>query len=208
MWLLFKPLCVENTNNLKTKNRKYSDSEVIDCLQTGDDSLALEHLYVEVFPKIKKYILSNAGSYDDAFDIFQDAVVVLCRQVHAGKYNAAFEIDGFLFFVSRNLWINKAKRDKRKVRMSENFDHSDNYDYSDDIVTDEKVRGLGVITKLLGEKCLELLKQSIVFKASSEEIATEMGFATANAVKTQKYKCKQKLLQILEENPKLNELIQ
>ncbi len=193
---------------MKTKNKKYSDSEVIECLQTGDNSLVLEYLYAEVFPKIKKYILANSGSYDDAFDIFQDAVVVLCRQVHAGKYNASFEIDGFLFFVSRNLWINKAKKDKRQVRMAENFDHGDSYDYSNDIVTDEKARGLGMITKLLGEKCLELLKQSVLFKASSEEIADEMGFATANAVKTQKYKCKQKLLQILEENPQLNELIQ
>ena len=67
---------------------------------------------------------------------------------------------------------------------------------------------LKAITGKLGEKCYELLKYSVFYKASSEEIIEKMGFATANAVKTQKYKCKQKLFKILEENPELNEVIE
>jgi hypothetical protein len=34
-----------------------------------------------------------------------------------------------------------------------------------------------------------------------------MGFATVNAVKTQKYKCKQKLLELIESNPSYREVI-
>ncbi|MCG8699257.1 MAG: hypothetical protein MI922_14475, partial [Bacteroidales bacterium] len=61
---------------------------------------------------------------------------------------------------------------------------------------------------LLGEKCFELLKMSVFYKASSNEICQEMGFATENSVKTQKYKCKQKLFKILENNYSLKEILE
>ena len=193
---------------MKTHTLKYTDKEIIRCLETGDNNSVLEHLYKEIYPRVKGYILINSGSEDDAFDIFQDAVIALCKQISLGRYDDKYELGGFLFSVSKNLWINKAKRERRQIRMPENMDISDNYDFSDDIVTEEKASALKAITGKLGEKCYELLKYSVFYKASSEEIIEKMGFATANAVKTQKYKCKQKLFKILEENPELNEVIE
>ena len=176
---------------MKTKNTKHTDQEIIRCLETGDNNSALEYLYQEIYPKVKSYILANSGTEDDAFDIFQDAVVALCKQISCGRYDSKHELAGFLFSVSRNLWINKVKKESRQVRMVENYEISDSYDYSDDIVTKEKANALKIITNMLGAKCFELLKHSVFHKASSEEIIEKMGFATANAVKTQKYKCKQ-----------------
>lgn len=193
---------------MKRRENKYTDQEIVRCFKTGNSSKALNYLYQEVYPKVKCYILANSGTEDDAFDIFQDAVVALSKQISLGRYNEQHELAGFLYSVSRNLWVNKVKRDSRQVRMAEKYEASDSYDYSNDIMTNERARALKSITEKLGEKCFKLLKYSIFLKASSEEIINEMGFATANAVKTQKYKCKQKLFKILEENPDLNEVIE
>lgn len=192
-----------------TANKKiYTDSDVIQCLKSGDNSNALSYLYDSVFPKVKSYIHANSGTDDDAFDMFQDAIVILCKQISTNKYDTKHELGGFLFSVSRNLWINKAKREKRKIRLGEEFDITDAHDYSEDIITKEKAKGLKQIINMLGHKCYELLKYAVFFKSPSTEIVEKMGFATTNAVKTQKYKCKQKLFKILADNPGLWEVIE
>jgi len=53
----------------------YSDKAILEAIRNGEDGV-LMHLYKQVLPKIKNYILKNNGSEDDAKDIFQDAVVI------------------------------------------------------------------------------------------------------------------------------------
>jgi RNA polymerase sigma factor (sigma-70 family) len=149
----------------------------------------------------------NSGSEDDALDIYQDAIVALCKQVRLNKFDMRHEVAGFLYSVSRNLWINKAKRDGRMSYIPENFDFGDNTDFTDQILTKENEKTLKAITEELGQKCFELLKQSVFLKYSTDEIIENMGFSTANAVKTQKYKCKQKLLNIIEGNTSFQEVL-
>jgi RNA polymerase sigma factor (sigma-70 family) len=167
----------------------------------------LEHLYKVIFPKIRKHICSNSGTVEDAIDIFQDAMVILCKQVKAGRYDAQYDISGFLYTISKNLWINKAKKDRRMTRFEKQDDIMQSYDFTADIITREKARTLKEIIAKLGEKCFRLLQLSIYQQYDNNEICTMMGFATVNAVKTQKYKCKQKLLELIASNPSYREVI-
>lgn len=168
----------------------------------------MEYLYRDIYPKVKSYILTNSGSGDDALDIFQDALVILCKQIKLEKYDKKYEVSGYLYSVSRNLWINKAKRENRMISMPDNYDFSANDDFSELIITREKEKTLKEITKKLGEKCYELLRNAIYNQDSSAELIKKMGFSTINALKTQKYKCKQKLIKILNDNPNYREVIE
>ncbi len=152
--------------------------------------------------------MKNSGNEEDALDIFQDAVVSLCKQIHLKRYDTKHEVAGFLYTVSKNLWINKAKRDARISYVPEYYDFEEESDFTDNIMTKEKERTLNQIAEKLGKRCFELLKQSVFYKASSEEIIKKMGFSTVNAVKTQKYKCKQKLMGILKNNPSFLEVVE
>jgi RNA polymerase sigma factor (sigma-70 family) len=125
--------------------------------------------------------------------------MILCKQIHNGKYNQEYELAAFLYVICKNLWTNKIKREKRISYLPENYDIDDKFDFSDHIVTKEKKQVLNEIIEKLGGKCYQLLQYSIFFKYKPDEIIAKMGFASVNAVKTQKYKCKQKLSQILEE---------
>ncbi len=116
-------------------------------------------------------------------------------------------IEGFLFTVSKNLWINKVKREKRMTGL-ENINEAYGYDYSPDIITKEKTRTLKEMIRKLGEKCYQLLQMAIYQQFNNHEICAAMGFSTVNAVKTQKYKCKQKLLELIKSNPTYKEVME
>jgi RNA polymerase sigma factor (sigma-70 family) len=165
-------------------------------------------LYRKVFPKVRSYICKNSGNKDDAFDIFQDAVVCLCRIIKEGRYNEKYEPAAFLYSVSRNLWVNKIKKESRSVPMPDNMDITDHYDFSNDIITAPKAKTIREVIKKLGEKCYQLLQYAIYQNKPNPEICEIMGFASVNAVKTQKYKCKQKLTAMLKEDPGLREIFE
>ena len=152
--------------------------------------------------------MSNSGTSDDAIDIFQDAIVILCKQIKLGRYNTKYDIAGFLYSVSRNLWINKAKKDNRQIELPENYEEKEAYDFTDDIITNQKAKILQKVIRELGKKCFELLQLALYQNLSGEEICKKMGFATVNAVKTQKYKCKQKLMKMIETNPSYQEVLE
>ncbi len=184
-----------------------ANKQLIQSIKTECGNAILEELYTRIFPKVKAYIRNHSGSSDDAFDIFQDAVVILCRYIRTGRYDEDKDVDGFLFTICRNLWINKAKRDKKQIIQTEGIEIADPYDFTNDILTPEKERYLQCIIQKLGNKCFKLLQYSVYHHKTNSEICQLMKFATENSVKTQKYKCKQKLMEIMEAHPALQEVL-
>jgi RNA polymerase sigma factor (sigma-70 family) len=182
------------------------DKEILIAIKEGQDSRVLSYLYKKVLPKVKNYIRSNSGSDDDAYDIFQDAIMAFYKYVKTGKYNEKYEIDGFIYSVSRNLWINKAKKDKRKVSLPDNYkEPAYEENIVSGIVSKEREKMIAGLLSQLGERCQQLLTYSIFYKMSLAEISDKMGFANENAVKTKKYKCKQRLIDLIEKNPSLKD---
>lgn len=152
--------------------------------------------------------MSNNGTADDALDVFQDAVVVLCNQARTGRYDLKYEIEGFLFTVSKNLWINKVKKEKRMTTLQNHELMTGDSDFTSEIITKEKTATLKEMIRELGEKCYQLLQLAVYQQTDSSAICSIMGFASVNAVKTQKYKCKQKLLEMIRSNPSYREVIE
>src|SRR5689334_13654139 len=95
------------------------DEEIITAIKTGNNSAALNHLYKTALPKIIRFITRNNGDEEEAKDIFQDAVVALFNTVMLGKFNAEGDVTGFLYFVSRNLWINRIKKRDQHKRIQD-----------------------------------------------------------------------------------------
>jgi RNA polymerase sigma factor (sigma-70 family) len=135
-------------------------------------------------------------------------MVILCKQIKMSRFDKKYEVSGFLYSVCRNLWINKVKKEKRIIPLPDHLEGYENYDFTNDIITDQKSKVLKEVIVRLGEKCFKLLQLSIYNNLSGNEICDMMGFTSVNAVKTQKYKCKQKLLEILELNPVYKEVIE
>lgn len=185
----------------------YSDKEIIEELKKGNSNNVLQFLYSTAQPKIKSWILNNNGNDDEAQDIFQDSVLSFYRYVLDGKFEAGKSVEGFLFSIGKNMWINRAKQKNRFVPQTNEIELVEESNYIDQTISDERAERIQAILSKLGERCKELLTYSIFYKMPMQEISEKMGFSNANTAKTKNYKCKQRLMKLMEENKDLKELL-
>ena len=193
--------------NLATLN--YNNDKIIASIKSGKDLEVLQELYVALYPKIRGYIQKNGGDSDEAKDVFQEGVIILYRHIKLGKFKEEYKIDGFLFKVCRNLWINRAKQ----MQATTEFDVFAANESGEDflfvnVVAEERYKIIQGIFHSLGERCRDLLNATIYENLSMKEIAKELGFATTDAAKTKHYKCKQRLISKIKDHAAFKELLQ
>jgi len=185
----------------------YEDKVIIQAIKDGRDDHVLSVLYKKVYAKVKNLILKNNGTIEEAEDVFQDAVIVFYRYVKTGKFKEENDIDGFIYGVSKNLFAKVVLKKKKK----EGLDQMDQIPAADDnvlddMITREKETIIQNLMEQLGERCKEMLTHAIFYKLSMKEICEKMGFANENAAKTANYKCKQRLIKMVKDNPSLIEI--
>jgi RNA polymerase sigma factor (sigma-70 family) len=185
------------------------DLKIIESIRNGSNDQALSYLYDKPLRKIRKYILSNNGSTEDANDIFQDSVVILFNQIINNKYKSDLDLDGFLFSVSRNLWIDKVRREKRMLNKDFTIEtnHTDFNDQLKDLIVKEKSAALRTVFEKLDEKCRKILHYTIYEKLSMKEISVKMGYSNENVAKSNHYRCKTYLAKLVKEDESLLNLL-
>ena len=188
--------------------RGFTDKEIIDAITIGEgnEDRVLSFLYKEILPVIRKYIVNNQGSIDEANDIFQDAVVRFYHSVKQGNFKGNCSIKTFLFGISKNLWINYLQKKGKSTREFEWTNLEDKIDLEGELISNEKSKAVNDLLSVLGDRCEQLLKFSVYDNLSMKEIAIKMGFANENVAKTNNYRCKQKLMLLITENNQLKQL--
>lgn len=174
---------------------------IIESIRSGKNDEALKHLYKDPLRKVRKYILSNSGTLDDADDVFQDAIVVLFHYIKTGKFKEEYELEGFLFRVAKNAWINLARK-KQKIIKGEwkGFDVSDGSDILTELIKDERLTTFHNLFKKLDENCREILSYVMFDKKSMKEIAQLMGYKDDKVTKNQHYRCKKYFSKLISED--------
>lgn len=179
--------------------------EILQCILAGNDDRALTYLYNETLPKVRSHILKNSGSKEEADDLFQDAVIIFFQRVKEGLFNENHDVDGFIYTICKNLWINISKRKKvnqKYVNHSLNtHKHDDNQ--LDQVINKEKENAMHQLFNLLDERCRQLMKSIIYDRKSMTEICEELGYKNEQVAKASKYRCNQSLIKIAQENIEL-----
>ncbi len=181
------------------------DQQIIYAIREGKNQLVLNSLYKRTLPKIKNLIRKMNGSEQDALDIFQEAVIVFYREVKLNRMREDTNIDGFIYTVSRNLYLNKLRMSNRH----DSFEYSEAAIYAESPSVEKHLEMKDseneIMTMLgnLGDKCKELLMALVFDDLDYQEVALKLGFASGDVVKTQKHRCKKKLEKMMEEHPLL-----
>ena len=90
--------------------KRLSDEEIIAGLRKRDNRV-LQYIYKNSFIPVKQLILNNAGSENDAEDIFQE---VWGKIINARKsYRPTAKFTTFLYRVAHNCFIDHVRRNKR-----------------------------------------------------------------------------------------------
>jgi RNA polymerase sigma factor (sigma-70 family) len=163
-----------------------TDKQIIENLRNNKYQKAVNGLY-EVLSPVKKYILSNSGTSDDAKDIFQDALVVLYKNVQSDNFTLTVPLKTYLLAIVKNLWLQELRR-RNKIPVI-----ADQTDIPDTVFTEEKNFDIAQAAfNLLGEKCRQLLILFYFKKKSYKELASFLAFGDERTAKNQKYRCLQK----------------
>ncbi len=185
--------------------KAFSNKEILNLIRNGDEDKALAYLYKKVLPKVKNLVKKYRIDDIDAYDIFQEALLKFYDYVKRDKFNEKYTIEAFMITIARNkiIDITRVLKNRPEVEISD-LNHSEEYNQdSNSMISEERKKNLDDLFSSIGERCKELLLLSIFDKRSMTEISETLGFSSENSAKTQNYKCKQKLIKKLEQDPVL-----
>lgn len=186
------------------------DQDIINSIRGGHDQKALNVLYKSLLPKIKKIVGLHTESEEEAKDLFHDALLIFYKQVLSNKYDENYEIDGYIYSVAKNLWINKLKRSQKiEIVDPHEMPETEMFEATDErIIETERSNSINKLFSLLDEKCSKLLTYTIYQDLSYEDIVDRMGFSSENAARTAHFRCKKYLMDLVKNNPRLREMLQ
>src|SRR5579872_5820157 len=90
------------------------DQAIIEMIRTDRSDKALDALY-KCLPPIRKHIRNNGGNRQDAEDIFQEALIILCRKVRETDFVLTAQLSTYLFRVCHLLWKDELRKKKHVV---------------------------------------------------------------------------------------------
>jgi len=160
-----------------------------------NDSKAVEALYKSHFTMIQHFVLNNNGSFDDARDLFQEAMITLYEKVQSDSFVLSCQIKTYLFSICKNLWLKRLQQmgkysaplstEEESIAVEADLEEFQKKDAAFSIMN----RALNS----LGEPCKSLLEGYYLNKKGMQELAEDFGYTNADNAKNQKYKCLMRL---------------
>jgi DNA-directed RNA polymerase specialized sigma24 family protein len=149
-------------------------------------------LYKSVFPSVAKYVAKMGGTFDEAKDIFQDALVVYYEKAIAGSCEIKTNEKAYLAGIAKHLWLKKFNAN----RVNQSMDGFDVESDHEERISDNK---LLTFLQTAGKKCMDLLRSFYYDEQPLNEIAETFGFSGVRSATVQKYKCLEKVRETVKE---------
>ncbi len=171
----------------------------------NNDSALLDEIYRKFLPPLFGMLRRNGGSYEDAKDVFQEAIVVVFHHAARPGFQLTAPFQSYLLGIGRFIWLRQLKKNARTEVTSEWEDGFDvGADLEQQIFESEKRTLFREKFALLGQDCQQLL-QRFFNREPLNYIATDMGY-TDDYVKKKNKVCKGKLMELIQKDARFGEL--
>jgi len=183
--------------------KRLSDDEIIKGLRKRDNRI-LQYIYKNAFNSVKQLIISNAGSENDAEDIFQEALIIIFKKI---RDEPDFQLDcafsTYLYSIARLLWL-KHLREIKKVHIDPlNRDMEERIEFEEPSPVQDKDLRMAIYQRNLlkiPEDCQSILKLTTQ-NVNAKEIAERLGFRSEGYVRKRRHFCKEFLVNQIKEDP-------
>jgi DNA-directed RNA polymerase specialized sigma24 family protein len=168
----------------------------------------LERLYTELMPRVRALGVP-ALQADDAFDILQDAITVIYTKIKNGQIVITDSPQAYIFGTCKILFSRKYKKKSENRVTEEPFETlliEDDFDLQKEMLQVERFRLYRDKMLELGERCRQLMMLYLK-RVPLTKIKDEMSYASEEAVKQQKFKCKKQLIDSCRRDPRFKSLI-
>ncbi len=161
----------------------------------NNDSKAIETIYKDNFNMVQNFVLNNNGNYDEARDIFQEAMIALYEKAQNNSFTLTCQIKTYLYSICKRLWLKRLQQLGRYTNSVDGFEET--VAVEEDFEAHEKKNAEFAIMdralNSLGEPCKSLLEGYYLKKMDMNALAVEFGYTNADNAKNQKYKCLMRL---------------
>jgi RNA polymerase sigma factor (sigma-70 family) len=175
----------------------YFDELILGEIRKNNE-VVLRELYKTHYPMIFNLICSNAGTEQEAKDVYQETIIAFYEKVQQPDFALTCKIKTFLYAVARRLWL---KRLSEKKRFQGNVEEGDTFFGIDGEMEEIEEREKEFKTmkeslESIGEPCRSILEDFYIKDLSMDQIRDKFGYTNADNAKNQKYKCLQRLKKI------------
>ena len=150
------------------------------------------NLYKSAFPIVARYVSKMGGSFDEAKDIFQDALVIYYEKSVENNFELKTTEKAYLLGIAKHLWLKKHRDNSKHVPI-------DGFDIENAGPTQAFDLKILNFLQTAGKKCMDLLRAFYYDQLPLSDAATLFGFSGVRSATVQKYKCLEKVRETVKE---------
>lgn len=167
-----------------------SDNHFLKRLKDGNEK-AFEEIY-ELYETqfcqwaLKKFNLKES----EVFDAFQEAVMGVYLNLQEGKLKElTSDFQTYLFGIAKNLLLKKIGIEGRYYLLDDFSENDFGKEIEEKVPEDDQEEQARILLGKAGEPCKSILKSYYILNKSMANIASELGYKSADVVKAQKVRC-------------------
>jgi len=170
------------------------------------NSIVIRKIYENYHQAIVHLVETNNGTKDDGHDVFQEGLVTIFQKVKSPDFQLTSSFLTYFYAICRNIWYNKLRKksnsevtldDKMLLMLEE-----------DSVPVLEQSEQYFLYRKMfleLGQDCQKVLGMFLQ-KIQMSAIMEKMGYGSISYTKKRKFLCKEKLVQLIQNDPGYQEL--
>lgn len=171
-------------------------AQIADPVASEPREVFFEMLYENAFPIFAGFAARVHGSFEDARDVFHDALVIFYEKCGDPGFSIRSTPEAYVIGIAKHLWIQKFRHDRHLVnldgREAEVSVPADYFPSADET-------SLLAFLEQTGKRCLDLLRKFYFEKTSLRNIAETLGYSSEHSASVQKHKCIAKIRTAIEE---------
>ncbi len=172
------------------------NSNVVAAISPVHREIFFEEIYESVFPAVAAFVNEMRGSYQDAKDIFQDALIIYFEKLSENRLTVNVSPERYILGIAKHLWLRKFKADRKMITL-DNFERA--LYIPEDFYPNVSASRILQFLEEAGSKCLELLRGFYFEKIPLKGIASRFGYNSEHSAAVQKYKCLEKIRESINE---------
>jgi len=191
----------------------FSEEKIVKGFKENDEAI-IKNVYSNCFKFISWFVQNDGGSFDDAKDVLQDAMMIFFRKCKKRYFVIETHPETYIINICKLLWLEKKRKNKYLIRNYpvENLDEKLQLisDFDENSTEKEKSEELRKkiykeCFKELKDECKKLLTLAINGE-SNIAIKKALEYKDEAVIIERKRRCKQKLLELISIHPKYKEL--
>ncbi|MFT6500794.1 MAG: RNA polymerase sigma factor (sigma-70 family) [Crocinitomicaceae bacterium] len=163
--------------------------------QSLDVNKELRTLYKK-WPDVKRFLKSKGCNSTDAEDIFQEALLIFTRKMEEPDFELTVDSFHYVKNTCKFIWYNQSRKEG-KHRHSELHDNFTEEEDDEWLQKELKLKSIEDALSQIGKQCQQILQMFYGLGLNMVDIAKKVGLRNDKVAKAQKYRCINKVKEIV-----------